>query len=146
MVRIRRFNPDRDLLEIAKMANSILNEDYKLSMFTNVHEAWPDGFLIAETDEVYLGSIIAVMIEPEIARILVLVVGERYRRSGIATRLFKAFIQKASLRGAKKITLEVRMSNMPAIEFYRKYKFKIASTIPLYYRDGENAYVMERYV
>ena len=38
--------------------------------------------------------------------------------------------------------LEVRVSNTPAINLYKKFGFKIVRRIPYYYRDGEDAYVM----
>jgi ribosomal-protein-alanine N-acetyltransferase len=143
MVKIRRFNPNQDLFDIAKMANRILGEEYRLSMFTNVYEAWPEGFLIAESMGTYMGTIIAVLTEPLTARILVLAVDEPFRQQGIAKKLLKIFIQKAVLRGVNRLTLEVRMSNNIAIQFYSKNKFKIVSTIPVYYKDGEGAFVME---
>ena len=46
---------------------------------------------------------------------------------------------------AKKIvslTLEVRTSNVPAINFYKKYGFEIVTTKPHYYDNGEDAYYM----
>ena len=144
MVRIRRFNPDKDLLSIADIANRNLGEEYKLTMFINVYEAWPDGFLIAESMGTYIGTIISIMNEPQVARVLVLAVESDYRRKGIGGKLLGSFIQKAVLRGIERLTLEVRMSNKEAISFYNKHRFKIVSTIPAYYRDGESAFVMER--
>lgn len=144
MVKLRRFNPDNDLIPIANIANRNLGEDYKYSMFVNVSEAWPDGFLIAESMGTYIGTIITVLVDTDVARVLVLAVEPEYRRRGIGKTLLNAFIQKAVLRGVSKLTLEVRMSNKDAISFYNKNHFKIVSTIPVYYRDGEGAYVMER--
>ena len=46
---------------------------------------------------------------------------------------------------AKKIqtlTLEVRVGNIPAINFYKKYGFEIEVTKPHYYDNGEDAYYM----
>ena len=40
------------------------------------------------------------------------------------------------------ITLEVRVSNTPAINFYKKHGFKIETTKPHYYDNGEDAYYM----
>ena len=146
MVKIRRFNPDKDLLNVAGLANQALGEDYKLTMFTNVFNLWPDGFLVAESMDLHMGALVAIMSEPATARILVMAVEEAYRRQGIAQKLLSSFIQKAVIAGIKKITLEVRMSNRIAIRFYEKNRFKIVSTIPVYYKDGEGAFVMERYL
>ena len=46
---------------------------------------------------------------------------------------------------AKKIqtlTLEVRVGNIPAINFYKKHGFEIETTKPHYYDNGEDAYYM----
>ena len=46
---------------------------------------------------------------------------------------------------AKKIqtlTLEVRVGNTPAINFYKKHGFEIETTKPHYYDNGEDAYYM----
>ena len=46
---------------------------------------------------------------------------------------------------AKKIitlTLEVRVGNKPAINFYKKHGFEIETTKPHYYDNGEDAYYM----
>jgi ribosomal-protein-alanine N-acetyltransferase len=146
MPKIRRFNPEKDLLNVAGLANQALGEDYKLSMFTNVFNLWPDGFLVADSMDQHMGALVAIMSEPTTARILVLAVEESFRRQGIAQQLLSSFIQKAVIAGVKKITLEVRMSNKIAIKFYEKNRFKIVSTIPVYYKDGESAFVMERFL
>jgi len=40
--------------------------------------------------------------------------------------------------------LEVRASNLPAVELYKKLGFEIARTIRNYYADGESAFVMAK--
>ena len=40
------------------------------------------------------------------------------------------------------LRLEVRVSNEPAINLYRKLGFRIVERVPGYYPDGEDAYVM----
>ena len=42
----------------------------------------------------------------------------------------------------RNLTLEVRVSNIPAINFYKKQGFKIETTKPHYYDNGEDAYYM----
>jgi len=45
---------------------------------------------------------------------------------------------------ARECYLEVRVSNMTAVNLYRKLDFKITRTIRDYYADGESAYMMTR--
>lgn len=48
----------------------------------------------------------------------------------------------AMAKRARYITLEVRVSNEHAIAFYKKHGFKIETTKPHYYDNGEDAYYM----
>jgi len=41
------------------------------------------------------------------------------------------------------VTLEVRPSNREAQHLYRKYGFRFKGVHPRYYRDGEDAWLME---
>ena len=40
------------------------------------------------------------------------------------------------------MTLEVRVSNLPAREFYRSYGFREAYRRKAYYQDGEDAFAL----
>jgi ribosomal-protein-alanine N-acetyltransferase len=43
---------------------------------------------------------------------------------------------------AKECYLEVRESNYPAVELYKKLGFEVARTLRKYYADGEDALLM----
>jgi len=45
---------------------------------------------------------------------------------------------------ASRVKLEVRESNEPALSLYREFGFKLQRTLPRYYDDGEDAYVLVR--
>lgn len=66
-----------------------------------------------------------------------IVVDSDYRRKGIATKLLKE-IEKNDI---KNITLEVKESNLIAINFYKKNGFKIEAIRKNYY-GNENGYLM----
>ncbi len=70
-------------------------------------------------------------------------VAEEHRRKGIASLLLKSMLKKAWERGIGLATLEVRMSNNPAISLYTRHGFKeTAIRKGYYYPDGEDALVM----
>lgn len=69
-------------------------------------------------------------------------VAESYRRSGVALALMDDCLRFAKAHGVEKITLEVRVSNIPAQSFYRKLHFVPIARRPQYYPDGEAAVVM----
>jgi ribosomal-protein-alanine N-acetyltransferase len=66
-----------------------------------------------------------------------------YRMQGIGELMMVQALGMARSRGAKVATLEVRVSNSPAIHLYHKLGFVQVGTRAGYYRDnGEDAYLM----
>jgi len=64
------------------------------------------------------------------------------RRRGIASGLLLEFFDENG--GVNKVTLEVRVSNLPAIKLYERFGFKIVSARKNYYKNpDEDAYLME---
>jgi ribosomal-protein-alanine N-acetyltransferase len=75
--------------------------------------------------------------------LLKIAVAPRWRRRGIATRLLDFCFGLAQRWDARKVYLEVRRSNVPALDFYGKIGFQIIGTRPKYYTDtGEDALTM----
>jgi len=56
--------------------------------------------------------------------------------------LMKKAIEGMLQYSAKQCYLEVRVTNAPAINMYRKLGFEITRTIKGYYADNEDAHVM----
>lgn len=69
----------------------------------------------------------------EILRVLV---AQKYRQFGVATRLIQATL-------GKKTILEVRENNHYALNLYHKLGFKTIHTRKNYYKDGTNALIMQ---
>ncbi len=65
-----------------------------------------------------------------------------YRRRGIGEMLLLDLFEQAVPRGAVRLTLEVRVSNLPAQALYQKYGFAIAGRRLRYYANGEDALIM----
>jgi ribosomal-protein-alanine N-acetyltransferase len=66
----------------------------------------------------------------------------RVRHRGFGRLLLEDAIARARAIGADSITLEVRVSNAPAREFYRSYGFREAFRRKAYYQDGEDAFAL----
>ena len=66
----------------------------------------------------------------------------RVRHRGYGRLLLEDAIARARTIGADSITLEVRVSNAPAREFYRSYGFREAFRRKAYYQDGEDAFAL----
>ena len=69
-------------------------------------------------------------------------VTEGYRNSGIGTAVLCELCKIAKEKGAEKVFLEVRVSNVPAMLMYLKNGFKGAYARTRYYSDGEDCLVM----
>ena len=79
----------------------------------------------------------------EEAHITNISVNPEYRRNHIGETLLKTIIDECYKNMVKFITLEVRVSNTPAICLYEKYGFKSLGTRKGYYQDNnEDALIM----
>ncbi len=64
------------------------------------------------------------------------------QKQGIGQQLLNEALQNAIEEECENMTLEVRISNEHAIQFYEKNGFISVNTRKNYYDDGENAYLM----
>jgi len=66
-----------------------------------------------------------------------------FRRRGIGRRLLEEIIEYARANGIRSLTLEVRVSNVPAIRLYESLGFKVEGRRKQYYADNnEDALIM----
>ena len=72
-----------------------------------------------------------------------LAVGPEYRRRGVARALIEAACDRLRQTGTKRLFLEVRVSNEPALSLYQALGFVLHSRRKDYYRNpDEDAYVL----
>lgn len=143
LVRIRPFVPN-DLPAIATIVRDALRENYPTSLYLDIHRWWRDGFLVADLDGHPVGFLASVISADGQARILMFAVSTPFRRRGFGSLMMNAFVQSCAMRGIKRIELEVRVSNVDAIGFYKRYGFEILAILPHFYTDGEDGYKMMR--
>ena len=75
--------------------------------------------------------------------ILNIAVHPESRRLGIGGVLMTEAINEAKSTGTNVVTLEVRRSNLPARQLYRKFEFEERRLRRHYYGPGEDAIIME---
>lgn len=142
-IRLRNFNPE-DLFPVLRLANRTLNENYEGGLFLHLADLYPDGFIVCEDGEQIVGFVLGVVERAYEARILILAVDEDHRQRGAGSELVKLFIERFRRGGVRRVKLEVRVSNTPAIRLYERLGFERKKVLPAYYADGEDAYLMSR--
>lgn len=69
-------------------------------------------------------------------------VSPEYRGKHIGEAIIATMLDVAREEGINKFTLEVRVSNEPAINLYSKFGFESVGVRPKYYKDNEDAMIM----
>jgi ribosomal-protein-alanine N-acetyltransferase len=103
------------------------------------------GFLVATVDGRVVGYVVADTV-PNAGRTLGhikdIAVHPDYRGRGIGAQLLGSALTVMREKRASRVKLEVRESNDSAIRLYRRFGFQFRRTLPRYYDDGEDAYVL----
>jgi ribosomal-protein-alanine N-acetyltransferase len=130
-----------------------LPENYTSLFFLDLHERFPETFIVAEVNEEVVGYIMC-RIETGFANssfgitkkghVVSIAVLPEYRGYGIGHALIEEAIKGMQKYNVKEIYLEVRVSNTTAINLYRKLGLEIRRIIKEYYLDGEDAYLMAK--
>ncbi|MDY6959142.1 MAG: ribosomal protein S18-alanine N-acetyltransferase [Halobacteriota archaeon] len=142
LVRIRLFEP-ADFTQLMSIEREAFNESNPF-IYTQIYETCANGFLVAETEGKVIGYIVGILASEVEGRIFSFAVSESHQRMGIGTQLLKSIFEVFTSNGVCKVKLEVRQSNKTARSLYKKLGFVVTGRIPMYYSDGEDAYVMKR--
>ena len=89
-----------------------------------------------------LVGVITISLSLDDADIEGVVVDKEFRCKGIAKALIERAHDFILSKGIKKVLLEVRQSNAPAISLYKSVGYTQISTRKGYYQDGENALIL----
>lgn len=100
-----------------------------------------DCFIVAEHNGKIVGYVCATVAGKQ-GHITSICTLKDYRNKGIGSTLLSLAIESLKKKNVSKVHLEVSVKNSNAIEFYTKRGFKIVRTIPKYYADGSDAYLM----
>jgi ribosomal-protein-alanine N-acetyltransferase len=129
-----------------------LPENYGDFFFMDLYNRFPETFIVAEENGEVIGYIMC-RIELGLSNfgfgglvkkghIVSIAVLSAHRRKGVGEALVKEAMEGMRFYNAKQCFLEVRVTNTPAINLYKKLGFQVTRTVHGYYSDGEDAYVM----
>ncbi|MGQ4875807.1 MAG: GNAT family N-acetyltransferase [Promethearchaeia archaeon] len=92
----------------------------------------------------FIGLIIIIRDMLDRVNIINFFIHPKHRNKGYGSYLFKfALNQIRKIKEIRKMILNVEIGNQAAIRIYRKFGFKIVDTIEKYYKNGNDAYLME---
>lgn len=133
----------RDVEEIYRLEREIFGaEGYSRSLVEYLI-MFSDFFVVACVDGEIVGYLCGEVVG-ERGHIITIAVRREFRKRGIGSMLMGMFLEYLRGRGVGSVYLEVSVRNSEAVSFYRKWGFYVKARIPRYYRDGSDAYVMER--
>lgn len=137
---IRKLEP-KDIDKIVELEEEIFGETLGSEMIQNELSNPLVWFRVMETDNKIIGYI-GGYFYLEDGEILNFLIDKKNQHQGYGTQLFLNIIEEAKKIGIKRITLEVKETNIVAINFYNKFGFSKISKRKHYYKDGTDAIVM----
>lgn len=140
MVNVRKME-FRDIKKVVELEEKYLLESLGEKLLASELSEKNNGlsFYVIENDDVVIGYIGRYYFFQE-AEVLNFVVDESYQRQGYGQKLFDKMVE--DMKDVKKITLEVRASNIKGINFYTKNGFKQVGVRKKYYKNGEDALLL----
>ena len=150
---LRGFGPG-DLDAVMNINRVCLPENYAPYFFLDTFNTLPEGFIVAQVQGQVVGYIMcrlehgfSDLRKLRFARkghIVSVAVTPEYRTMGMGYSLVQQALSALLVHHVDECYLEVRVSNYPAINLYKKLGFQVTRTIPRYYFDASDAYVMSK--
>lgn len=141
MIIIREMNAS-DVEAASKIESEVFSMPWSPEDFLEMVEADYAHYYVAEVDGVLAGccGIRDIVGEGEITNV---VVAADFRKRGIGRKMMEYMLKEADERGIGDCTLEVRISNAPAIRLYESLGFKGEGIRPHFYeKPVEDALIM----
>ena len=143
-----------DLEDIVHLNRISLPENYTIAHFIELIKNWHETSCVAEIDGKVVGYIITRVEKGSLspwrprnksrAHVISVAVSPDYRRRGVGEQMMEYTLKRVEEIGnIDKITLEVRVSNIAAINMYKKLNYVADKILSHYYSDGEDAYLMQ---
>ncbi|MFW9936277.1 MAG: GNAT family N-acetyltransferase [Promethearchaeota archaeon] len=91
-----------------------------------------------------IGFVIAIKDDEDRVNIINFVIQKKFQKLGYGSLLLNKTLERIKkIKGVKRIILNVKTTNVSAIDLYKKFNFRIIGKIEQYYRQKESAYLME---
>ena len=90
------------------------------------------GFIVAEAGSRGHGHIITIDVL------------DHARRAGIGSQLLHAAEERLRAASCHSVVLETAVDNTAAVSFYKRHRYNVIKTLPRYYSNGVDAFVMKK--
>lgn len=138
---IREFRR-QDIKRVLEIEKKSFQDPYPVNILLDIYNLGA-GFLVAQQDNIIVGYIIFWIRFQNEGHIISIAVDENYRRKEVGTKLVETALKIFKRYNITQIKLEVRKSNIGAIEFYKDMGFAEKEVLKDYYEDFEDAVLME---
>ncbi|NMC61237.1 MAG: ribosomal protein S18-alanine N-acetyltransferase [Candidatus Methanofastidiosa archaeon] len=139
---VRAVEPD-DIYTVIDLEYQNFEYPYPPDIINFLYESYRDTFLVVEKNKEVIGFVIGI-IQKNVGHVLVIAIRDDYKKKGIGTYLMKKLIDVYDKKGIKRLRLEVRTSNIPALSMYKRLGFKITNRLRHYYENGEDGFLLKR--
>jgi len=112
--------------------------------FTMVAEGLAEGYMARESTPTIIGFIVAQARRRGVGHILTIDVPPANRRFGVGSRLLSTAEDRLHRAGCHIVVLETAVDNLSALAFYKRHGYSVEKTIPRYYSNGVDAFVLEK--
>lgn len=132
-----------DLLDVSRIEQQSFPQPWPYGAFEGF--LGEPGFLVAEVGPTIVGYVVADAVTDRgrtMGHVKDFAVHPAWRGRGVGTRLLDRALSVLHGHGHRRAKLEVRQSNEPAIDLYRRFGFEPHHLISRYYEDGEAAAVL----
>lgn len=131
-----------DLTDVLEVSTLSLKESWSLDSFTKELSNPLAKYIVAKADNRIIGFAGVWVIVDE-GHITNIAVHPDYREKGVGSALVESLINNSKEWGCNALTLEVRASNIPAQNLYKKFGFINEGVRKNYYSDNnEDAFIM----
>lgn len=137
---IRDFK-DTDLDDVLAIEYEAFSDPYPIDVLIQLHEKGA-GFIVAEVGKRVVGYNIF-WINDGIGHIIAIAVSSYFRGMNVGSMLLIHSLKIFDLNKISLVNLEVRKSNIKAINFYIRHGFVTVNEEENYYSDGETALIMQ---
>ena len=132
----------KNLKEIQYICEKCFPGDDVFELAESLIDAEHNYVALEPSSKQVIGFVIFGIYSIDAAHIMILAVHPDHQRKGIGLEILAFTLEIIRESTVKRVRLEVKVDNKPAILFYEKYGFEIKTRLKEYYDDLSDGYLM----